>query len=116
MASPDNGERLLPDLFSWSEIIRTIQIAVVHLRPRHEGIDVYGVRAFDPNLVDFFVLDLNVLALADLVPAPDVLLVHRFTRFRVDHLLLEPVASCLVNSVERNSLGRRRSRIERYRT
>jgi hypothetical protein len=58
--------------------------------------------ALDLDPVDFLVLNLKILALADLVAAADVLLVHRLGGLCIDKLLLEPVTGLLVEPVERN--------------
>jgi hypothetical protein len=49
------------------------------------------VGAFDPNLLDFLILDLEILALANLIAAANVLFVDRLAGFGVDELLLQPV-------------------------
>ena len=72
--------------------------------------------AFDPDLLDLLVLDLEVLPLANFVAATNVLLLDRLARFGVDELLLQPVSGLLVDTVERNSLRARRGRIEGDRT
>jgi hypothetical protein len=58
---------------------------------------------------------LKVLALADLVAAADVLLVHRLGGLCIDKLLLEPVAGLLVDPVERDPFRTRCRRLERNR-
>jgi hypothetical protein len=49
------------------------------------------------------ILDQEVLALANLVAATNVLLVNRLAGFGVDELLLQPISGLLVNAVERNA-------------
>ncbi len=68
--------------------------------------------ALDPDLLDLVVLDLKVLALADLVAAADVLLLDRLAGLGVDLLLLETVSGLLVDPVERDPLRARRGRIK----
>ena len=72
--------------------------------------------AFDPDLLDLLVLDLEVLPLANFVAATNVLLLDHVARFGVDELLLQPVSGLLVDTVERNTLRARRGRIEGDRT
>jgi len=73
------------------------------------------VGALDPDIVDFGVLDLEILALRHLIAAPDILLGDRIIGLGVDELLLEPVSGFLVDPVERHPLGARRRRVERDR-
>jgi hypothetical protein len=49
---------------------------------RHEAVDLDRMGALDMNFFRFFVIDLEVLALSDLVSAADI------------HLPQEPVVSC----------------------
>src|SRR3984893_13484143 len=97
------------------DLIRVVDIAIVDLRSRNERINRDGVGTFDPNLLDFLVLHLEILALANLVAAANVLLFDRLAGFGVDALLLLPVSGIFVDPVERNALRTRRGRIKRDR-
>src|ERR1700730_6767716 len=112
----DDGECLLSDLVCGRDVIRVVDIAIVDLSSGNKRIDRDGVGTFDPNLVDFIVRDLEVLALANLVAATDVLLFDRLAGFGVDELLLQPISGLFVDPVERNSLRARCGRIKRDRT
>src|SRR6185437_3545210 len=90
-------------------------VAVVDLGARYEAVDVDRVRALDLDLLELVVLDHQVLALADLVAAPDVLALDHVAALAVDQLLLQPVAGLLVDAMEAHLLGARRRRIERNR-
>jgi len=111
----DDGECLLSDLVCGRDVIRVVDIAIVDLSSGNKRIDRDGVGAFDLNLLDFLVLDLEVLALANLVAAANVLLLECLAGFGVDELLLQSVCGLFVDPVERNSLRARRGRIKRDR-
>src|ERR1041385_5301410 len=74
------------------------------------------MRALDLDLLELVVLTQDVLAIGNLVPAPDVFLLPRIAALRVHQELLQAVAGLLVDAVERHALGARRRRIERDRT
>jgi hypothetical protein len=57
------------------------------------------MRILDTDLLELVLLDLDVLALADLIAAPDAFLLQRLTGFGVNHLLLQPIASFLIARV-----------------
>jgi hypothetical protein len=95
----DDGECLLSDLVCGRDVIRVVDIAIVDLSSGNKRIDRDGVGAFDPNLLDFLVLDLEVLALANLVAAANVLLLECLAGFGVDELLLQPISSLFVDPV-----------------
>src|SRR5262249_51826750 len=82
----------------------------------HELIDIDGVSALDLDLLDFLVVDLDVLAFADLVAATHLLPRDRLAGLRIDHLLAKTIAGLLVDAVKRYALRGRGSRIERDRT
>src|SRR5262249_53525212 len=109
----DDGECLLPDPISRRDVIRLLQVTIVDLGSRDEGVDSDCVGAFDPNLLDFLVLDLKILALANLVAPANVLLFDRLTGFGVDELLLQPVSGLFVDAGKRNALRAGRGRIKR---
>ena len=54
----DDREGLLPDLIGRRNVIGALEIAVVDLGTRHEAVDLDGMGALDPNLLDLLVLDL----------------------------------------------------------
>src|SRR5262249_31676630 len=113
---PDHGERLLPDLVGRSQIIGVLQIALIDLGLGHELIDIDGVSALDLDLLDFLVVDLDVLAFADLVAATHLLPRDRLAGLRIHHLLANTIAGLLVDAAKRYALRSRGSRIERDRT
>jgi len=59
----DDGKCLLSNLVCGRDIIWVIDVAIVDLRSWDEGVDGDGVGAFDPDLLDLLVLDLEVLPL-----------------------------------------------------
>src|SRR5450631_400548 len=108
----NDGKCLLSNLICGRDIIRGFDVAIVDLRSRDKSVDRDGVGAFNSNLLDLLVLDLEVLPLANLVAATNVLLLDRLGCFGIDELLLQPVSGLFVDPVERNSLRARRGRIE----
>ena len=56
----DHGEGLLADLVVRSDVIGAIQITFVDLFARNEGVDLDGVRAFDGNRVELFIVNKDV--------------------------------------------------------
>ena len=78
----------MSNLVCGRDIIWVIDVAIVDLRSWDEGVDGDGVGAFDPDLLDLLVLDLEVLPLTNLVAATNVLLLEHVACFGVDELLL----------------------------
>src|SRR4051794_30617661 len=50
-------EGVLPRLIVRRDIIRTVEIALVYLLARNEGVDLYRVAAFDRDGVEFVIFD-----------------------------------------------------------
>ena len=59
----DDGEGFLADLVLGGEIVRRVAIAIVDRSLGHELLDVDRMRAFDRDLGELLVFDLDVLAL-----------------------------------------------------
>ena len=82
----DNGERLLPDFAIRHDVIRAIEIKLVDLFFRNELVNLDRALALDRYGLEFFRLDLEVLALADLVALDDVGGLHLIAALGVDLL------------------------------
>ena len=65
MASRMTANASWPTLILGREVIGRVAIAIVDRRLWHELLDVDGVRAFDGDFGELFVLDGHVLVLAD---------------------------------------------------
>src|SRR5262249_12030023 len=74
-------------------------------RLRHEGLDLDHLRALDLELLQVLVLDLDILALADLVALDPVGGIDGLLGDGIQHLLLQPVSSLAVERVERHALS-----------
>src|SRR5262249_41626810 len=69
----DDGKRILSDLTIGSDVIGRVDVAIIDLVSRNELIDFNGPSALDFDSLKFFVLNDEILPLADLVTARDVL-------------------------------------------
>src|SRR3954469_1036900 len=72
-----------------------------------------GVRSRDLNCLQLVRLDLDILAVTELVAAALVLLINDVAGLLVDHLLAQPVAGLAVDLVKAGLLGLAGRRIER---
>src|SRR5579871_5813871 len=112
----DDGEGIEADLAVGSDIVGTIEIALVDLRLRHKAVDVDGVRAFDLDCFQLLLIDLDKFALADLISARLLVVIDSASAFGIDHLLLQAVIGPLVEEVEFRFTGLRRGGIKQHRT
>ena len=111
----DDGECLLAALAVRHDVVGPLVVALVDLFFGHELVDVDGVRALELDGVDLLGLDLDVLALGQLVAPALVVLVDDPPGLFVDHLLAQAVAGLAVDLVEAGLLGLAGGRIERDR-
>jgi hypothetical protein len=93
-----------------------VEVALVDLVPRDKAVDVDGMIALDLDRFQFFLFNLDILALFKLIAAALLAVFDNFTGSGIDHLLLQPVTGLLVDHVEAGFLGRGRSRMEHDRT
>ena len=77
----DDREGLLAALAVRRDVVGTLVVALVDLLFGHELVDVDGVRALELDGFQLLGLDLDVLALGDLVAAPLLVLVDGACRF-----------------------------------
>jgi hypothetical protein len=96
----DDRERLLADLAVRHEIVRAVEVQFVDLLLRYELVDLDRPLALDRYRLKLFGLDLDVLALADLVALDDLLGTDLVAGLGVDLSVLDPVAGVLVDLVE----------------
>ena len=101
----DDGEGLLAALAVRHDVVGPLVVALVDLLLRHELVDVDGVRALELDRVDLLGLDLDVLALGELVAPSLVVLVDGLAGLLIDHLLAQAVAGLAVDLVEVRLLG-----------
>jgi len=87
----DHRERFLTDLILGCEVVRRVAVAVVDRCLGYELLDLDRVRAFDGDLDEFRILDLDVLVLPDLVAFDHVLATDGLPCHRVDVLHLDAV-------------------------
>ena len=104
---PDDSEGFLAALVFRYEVVRALVIALVDVFLGHEFVDVYGVRAFDLDGLELLWLDLDILAVAELIAATFVLLVDDATGVFVHHLLAQAVPGLAVDLVEARLFGLR---------
>ncbi len=108
----DHSEGIDRRLAVRRDVIGMVEIALVDLLARHEAVDVDRVVALDLHRLQLLRLDLDIFALGELVAATLLVAFDDVAGFRVDHLLLQPVASLAVDHVEACLLDRGRGRIE----
>ncbi len=111
----DDGESLLRNLVVGHQVIGFIEVKAIDLGNRHEGFDVDRMRAFQRDLVEFVVLQLDVLVGLDLVALDPIFLVDRLAAFGVDDQIAHPVAGLLVDDVEPDAIARAGGGVERHR-
>src|SRR6202007_1019824 len=99
----DNGKCFLSDLIGRGDVVGANREAIIDFGARPESVDFDRMSALDLDFFDFVVLDREVLALANLVAATNVLLFDRLAGFGIDELLLQPVSGLFVDPAERNS-------------
>src|SRR6185437_16615302 len=107
--------RFKRDLALRDEIVGALDVALVDLGFRHEAVDVDRVAALDRDRVEFFVLDLQVDALVDLVAPPLVFRIDRLLCLVVDQLLAKAMAGLLVDLPEGDPLAGRGRGVQRDR-
>ena len=112
----DDRERLEGDLVFGDQVIRAVDIALIDLGFGNEAIDVDRMAALDCDGVKFFILDLQVDALLDLVAAPLVFGLDRLAALFIDKLLTKAMACLLIDLPEGDALAGGRCGVERYRT
>src|SRR6202022_2223182 len=103
----DHRKGLLPDRLVRSYIIRTVEVALVDLRPRYEAIDFDHVSALDLDCFQLRIVHENVLALGQLVAPALVLRADRLARLFIDELLAQTIAGDLVDLAKSDALSRR---------
>jgi hypothetical protein len=106
---------------SWPTAVRTDvvgadQVARVDISSADELVDLDGARRFQRDLLELLLGDLDVLAFVELVALDDVLVGHLVPGVGIDLQVLDPMAGCPVELVERDLLALGRGRIERHRT
>jgi hypothetical protein len=73
------------------------------------------VRAFERDVVEFFVLDQHVLPFLDLITLDAILLIDRIAGVRVHDLIVDAVAGLAVDDVETDALAGAGGGIKRHR-
>ena len=96
----DHRERLLPDLAIRHDVIGIVEIELVDLLARHELVDLDRALALDRDRFQLFRLELEVLALADLVALDDVGRLDLVAGVGIDLAILDAMAGVLVELVE----------------
>ena len=112
----DDGERFLADAVGGREIVGRVEIQLVDLVARHEALDIDGVVAFELDRLDLVVLDLDELALGDLVALDLVVGLDRIAGLLVHELAPHAIAGLAIEGAEGNALGRGGRGIKRHRT
>ena len=102
-----DGEGFLATLVFRYDVVRALVIALVDVFLGHEFVNVYGVRAFDLDGLELLWLDLDILAVAELIAATFVLLVDDAAGLFVHHLLAQAVPGLAVDLVEASLFGLR---------
>jgi hypothetical protein len=92
----DHGEGFFAGLAVRRDIVGAIEVAPVDLVDGHELINIKRVGALDLDGLDLLGLDLDVLALGDLIPAGLIFFIDDLARDLVHHLLAKAVASLAV--------------------
>ncbi len=111
----DYRERFQTDWIIRSNVIRAIQITLVNLVARNEGVDLDHVVALHLDRLDLLVVNQEIRILRIFVSAALVRRLNRLARYIVYELLAQPIASLLVDLAERHPVARGRSRIKRDR-
>jgi hypothetical protein len=90
-----------------------VQVEFVDLFLGHKLVDVYGALALNRDRFELLGIELDIVALADLVPLDDVSGIYFIAGFRIDLAVLNAVASLLVQLMETDLLtvrcGRKQS-------
>ena len=108
----DDRKRFLADAIGGREIVGRVEIELVDLVARHEALDVDGVVALELDRLDLVILDLDELALGDLVTLDLAVALDGIAGLLVDILAAHAVAGLAVESAEGNALRRGGRRIE----
>jgi hypothetical protein len=109
-------EGLPADLALGGDKVRGAPIELIDLVPWHELVDLYRVRAPDRNSLQFIVIYLDVVALADLVALDDVLLTNRLAGHGIKLAVFNPVSSLPVDLMKSDLLPLRDRREQPNRT
>ena len=78
----DDGERLLADVAVGHDVIRVVEIELVDFLFRHELVDLDDALALDRDRLELLGVELDILALADLVALDDVVAARPRARSR----------------------------------
>jgi hypothetical protein len=113
---PDHGKCLLSNLAVGGDIVRAVQIQFIDFVLWHELIDVDCPLALDGDRFQFLGVELDVLALADLVPLDDVGRLDLVPGLRINPTEFDAVAGALVELMEADLFALRGGWVERDRT
>jgi len=97
------------------EVIGAVEIDVVDLAARHEGLNVERLVGLGHCLGDLLGLEGDVIAGSRLVPLHLLFGLDALAGFGIDELAMDAVARLAIEYVEGDPLGRRRRGIERDR-
>src|SRR5713226_8943727 len=110
------GERLLAYLSIWRDVMGAVQVEFIYLLLGHKLVNVDGALALDCDGFEFFGIEFDVLALADLVAFDDVGGLDLVPALGINLAILDTVAGVLIDLMEADLLALRRSRKEGNRT
>src|SRR3979490_2146251 len=111
----DHGECLLPDFAIRNDVVRTIEVQLVYFFSRHEPIDFDRPPALYSNGFQLFRVELEVLALADLVAFDDVRGFDFIAGVRIHLAILDAMTGVLVKLMEADLFALAGRRIQRDR-
>jgi hypothetical protein len=97
-----DSEGLTADGTLGGDEIGKIQIKFVDLVPRHELLNLDGVRAFHCYGLHLVVRNLDEAALRDFIASDDGVIADRLTSFRIELAVLDPVSCFSVDEIKSN--------------
>src|SRR3974377_1980109 len=114
---PYDNEGFLTDLSLRSNVVWPYVVKVVDLSLRHKLIDVDCACAIYRNRIEFFIRELDILALRNLVGLHDVLRPYLFARRFIDLPVANATAGFLIDLIEADllALPGRRKKLNRTR-
>ena len=96
----DHGERLLPDFPVRHDEVGIVEVELVDLLARHELVDIDHPLALDRNRFELLRVELEILALADLVALDDVGGFDLVAAVGIDLAIFDAMAGVLVELVK----------------
>src|SRR5262249_5401025 len=101
----DNGESVLPHFAVGRYVVRSDVIEFVDFGLRHEFVDLDRPGALEGDRFELVVVNLDILALGDLIALDDVFGFNFFTGVLVDPAIADAIAGLFIDLVETDLLA-----------